>query len=47
MYSFYEIETSLKTTDNILLIREFLLSLEEERVGLINNKYRSLPMQNE
>lgn len=38
MYSFYEIETSLKTTDNILLIREFLLSLEEERVGLINIK---------
>lgn len=38
MYSFYEIETLLKTTDNILLIGEFLLSLEEERVGLINIK---------
>lgn len=45
MYSFYEIETLLINTDNILLIGEFLLSLEEERVGLINSRY--LPMQNE
>lgn len=35
MYSFYEIETLLKTTDNILLIGEFLLSLEEEEIELV------------